>query len=699
MKSQNEIALLEIGTEELPARFFYEAIEQLKRNAEKKLKESRLTFESIEAFGTPRRLVLKISGVPARQPDLEKEVRGPAKASAYDSDGNPTQALLGFLKGQNVTVEKSTFKEFSGKPYVVVTVQEIGKPTEKILEILFAELIRSLSFPKSMRWDGKFAFGRPIRWILSLFAKSPVRFSLERLESGELTYGHRFLSPKPIEIKSPDEYEKKLEQAFVIANHETRKLDIQKQAIKLAESKNGNVYRIELLLDEVTLLVEYPTPFLGTFDKRFLALPQDVLITVMQHHQRYFPIIDKDGKLLPYFIAVRNGNEEGLDEVTLGNERVIAARFKDAEYFLEMDKKTKLIDRLPALSKLIFQKNLGTIAQKVERIKPLASFIAKAFKVNAEELTLAATLSKCDLATQMVFEFPELQGVMGTEYATREGYPKAVAAAIAEHYLPRYQGDRTPESDLGILIGLADRIDTLVCCFALKLKPTGSSDPLGLRRHATAILQILIEKKLSLNVKALIEEAYKEYKKQFPGTDAPELGILLQELGTFFKERVDTLWKGLEIRYDLIRALEPLILENPYEALLRAQFLQAMRTKQKEKFTSFVTAWIRIFNILKSKEAKETLKNVTTSAIDPKSFNESEEKKLAELLATKTLNGNLEERWKILSEFEGPINQFFEKVLVMAEDSEVRRQRLALLSQLQNLMLTSFGNLTELVLD
>jgi len=709
MSKAHETALLEIGTEELPSRFFYEGIEQLKALAEKKLTASRLTFGGINVYGTPRRMALEVRELVSRQPDIEKEVRGPAQASAYDKEGKPTPALSGFLKSQNVSLDSVAIKEFSGKPYVVVKVEEKGKPTSELLARLLPEMIRELTFPKSMKWNGDFAFGRPIRWLLALFGDTVVPFELAGLKSDRFTFGHRFLSTGEISIGNPSEYQEKLKKAFVIADHPTRQKLIREEARSLAGEQRASIYPVSASFEEeVTMLVEYPTPFVGKFEERFLALPKDVLVTVMEHHQRYFPLVKSDGKLLNAFVAVRNGDTEGLDEVRFGNEQVIRARFKDAEYFFQTDRKTKLRDRLSTLEKLVFQKNLGTIRQKVERIKILSQEIATAcnLKVSAQELTEVAELCKCDLATQMVFEFPELQGVMGKEYAKLENYSESTCQAILDHYLPRFQGDTLPQTDVGTVFALADRIDMLVGCFGLGLKPTGSSDPLGLRRAATTLLQILLEKNLEFNLEKLFALGFTQYQNQ-ELLKGSEVSKTILELSQFLAERSETLWKAAGIRYDFIRVFQNLALQKPASVFKRAQFLDSFRSKNKEAFIAFVTAWIRVFNILKSKEAANLAKEFTLSQkLDLAKLKDPEERTLAECYEKfqsqvgEALSKNqFEAAWKILSEFESPINAFFDKVLVMAPEPDLRKARIHLLWNLQHLMLDDFGDLTQIVLD
>lgn len=738
-------ALLEIGTEELPPQFFFDACEQLEQLLKKKLGEKRLVCGKISVTGTPRRLTAQIDELNSRQPDQTKEVKGPSKSAAYDASGNPTGALLGFAKSQGISVDTVKIKDFEGKPYAFALIHEKGESTLILLNKIFPEVIQSLSFPKAMRWDGKFTFGRPVRWITALFENEIISFKIENLESGRATYGHRFLSKGPVEIKHPSEYEKKLKSAFVIPETEARKRLIQTQIKNLADTKSAQIYPSNHLMEEVNLLVEYPTAFVGNFDQQFLSLPEEVLVTVMQHHQRYFPLISQKKKLLPHFIGVRNGDSEGIDEVIKGNEQVLKARFKDAQYFFENDKKRKLRDRQKDLSKLVFQKNLGTLEQKIERLKNLSIFLKE--RILREKNSLSSTedlkclddivsLCKCDLTTQMVFEFTELQGVMGKEYAQLEGYPETVCQGILDHYLPRFQGDSFPKTLPGAVIGITDRIDTLTGSFGLKLAPKGSSDPLGLRRSAATMLQILIEKKLDIDLEKLIEEAEAQYKEQ-----QIKLDLNLSELEIFILERCETVWKTEGIRYDLFRtfkeAVAPadhllelgvrasysspcLLLKKPFQSFRRAKFLENLREKEKTKFVEFILAWVRIFNILKSKEAQGIIQSHTTdkqlgsasesqagaSGIVLEQFNAPEEKTLydrikklePEITAARGVN-DIQKTYELLSSFQSPINLFFDKILVMDPDETLRKNRILLLKNLRDLMQESFGEITQIVMD
>ncbi len=739
-------ALLEIGTEELPPQFFFDACEQLSQLFEKKLAEKRLSYEKLSVEGTPRRLTAQIYNLISQQPDQTKEVKGPSKSAAYDSNGNPSHALMGFAKSQGVSLDLLQIKEFSGKPYIFATVHEKGELTSTLLSKIFPEVIQALTFPKAMKWDGKFTFGRPVRWIVALFENEIIPFKIVNLASSSITFGHRFLSKGPIVINHPSEYIEKLNKGFVIPETKKRMDLIQTQIKDLAETVSAQVYPTNTLIEEVNLLVEYPTAFIGNFAPEFLSLPEEVLVTVMQHHQRYFPLVSLDGKLLPYFIAVRNGDSEGIDEVRKGNEQVLKARFKDAQYFFENDKKRKLLNRQKDLSKLVFQKNLGTMEQKVERLKVLTDYLSKKLQ-NLEQLeTLPdiVNLSKCDLTTQMVFEFTELQGVMGKEYARLEGYPEIVSQGILDHYLPRYQGDSYPKTLPGAVLGIADRIDTLVGCFGLNLQPKGSSDPLGLRRAAAALLQIIIEKELNIDLMELTAEAEKQYRNQ--GFNLKQFGCL--ELENFILDRCETVWKAEGIRYDLFRSFDQAvsgqgestqkvvsdffalpvftestpryILKKPFHSFQRAKFLETTREKEKEKFPQFTQAWVRVFNILKSKEAEEMIKKTAEEypneksqteilselKINPELFHFPEEKSLYDHfqkhkseITVLLEKGETQKGFELLSSFQNPIHSFFDKVLVMDPEENLRKNRILFLWNLMNLMQESFGDLTQVVMD
>lgn len=442
--------LLEIGLEEVPARFMPGTLEQLQKVAEQMLKEIRVSAGSITTYGTPRRLALLVKDLAERQDDLVKEIKGPAKKVAFDEQGNPTKAIIGFSKGQGVAVEDLVVKTLGNAEYMYAIVKETGQESSSILPEFLTNLINSLNFPKPMRWGSeKMLFIRPIRWLVALYNDKVIDLEVAGIRSGRITYGHRFLSQGPITLSRPEEYLDKLKEGFVIADQERRKEMIRQQITDLALKEGGQVEQDENLLDEVTYLVEYPTALCGTFPEKYLKLPEEVLITPMKEHQRYFPIWDSNRKLLPKFITVRNGSEEHLSNVTAGNIKVLLARLADAEFFYQEDQKVPLLQKVDRLKKVIFQEALGTVYDKVKRIEQLAIYIAERLNWEQEKVELVKTgakVAKADLVTNMVYEFPELQGIMGGYYARLEGYDEIVCQGIREHYQPRFAGDKPPES-------------------------------------------------------------------------------------------------------------------------------------------------------------------------------------------------------------------------------------------------------------
>ncbi|MCS7309678.1 MAG: glycine--tRNA ligase subunit beta, partial [Armatimonadetes bacterium] len=485
--------LLEIGTEELPAGVVEDALAQLQQAVTHRLQEARIDFGEVQTFGTPRRLILLLHDVAPSQTDVIREVRGPAANVAFDAQGNPTPAALGFARKQGVDVSELEVVHTPQGDYVMAKVFERGKSTVEVAAQVFPEVIRSLTFPKMMRWgSGNLRFCRPIRWLLALYGGEVVSFDLDGIRSGNRSRGHRFLAPEEFEVHTPEELFQQLEARYVLYDHRRRRQSIREQAERLAEQVGGCILWDDALLDEVTHLVEYPTALLGRFDPQFLSLPEPILVTAMKKHQRFFAVTDAQGKLLPYFVAVRNGDDRHLDIVREGNERVLTARFNDAHFFYERDRQQPLEAFVGDLGRIVFQEKLGTMADKTVRLRRMAMELAEQAGVEPALADRAAFLCKADLATEVVMELPALQGVMGREYALLSGEPQAVAQAIAEHYQPRFAGDALPESALGRLLAVCDRVDTLAGYVgALEIVPTGSGDPFGLRRAAQGVVQIL----------------------------------------------------------------------------------------------------------------------------------------------------------------------------------------------------------------
>lgn len=697
--------LLEIGTEELPAGVVEGALEQLRDAVTQRLQDARIAFGQAETFGTPRRLILAVHDVAERQTDVVREVRGPAANVAFDAQGNPTPAALGFARKQGVEVGALEVVHTPQGDYVMAKVFERGKPTVEVAAGIFPEAIRSLTFPKMMRWgSGNLRFCRPIRWLLALYDGEVVPFELDGIRSGNRSRGHRFLAPEEFEVHTPAELFRQLHERYVLYDHRRRREVIREQANRLAEQVGGRILWDDALLDEVTHLVEYPTALLGGFDPSFLSLPEPILITAMKKHQRFFAVVDNTGKLLPYFVAVRNGNDYRLDVVRDGNERVLTARFNDAHFFYERDRQQPLEAFVSELKRIVFQEKLGTMADKTARLAVVAREVAELAGVDPALAERAATLCKADLATEVVMELPALQGIMGREYALLSGEEMSVAQAIAEHYMPRFAGDALPDSPLGRLLAVCDRVDTLVGYIgALQIVPTGSGDPFGLRRAAQGVVQILATVEGMPRLWALVEAVARAYAGQ--GVDISEDGLRL--LAQMFSQRIEALLEDEGVRYDVIQAVLAEERVEPRAARANAQMLNAL---PMEQLTPVALAATRVRNILKANEAVKLVPTATLrpcsewlAQLNPALFQHEEERALYELalenenrIAEAAEGFRSEQVFDVLETFTEPVNRFFDEVLVMAPDEAIRRNRLLLLAGLDALY-RAVGDFSKLV--
>ena len=545
--------LLEIGLEEIPARFIPGAIEALEKRVGAWLQERNIAFGKVQVYSTPRRLAVLVNDVVESQKDIEEEVRGPAKKIALDENGNWSKAAIGFSRSNGMTVEDIYFTEIKGVEYAQVKKFIKGNQTIELLPEL-AKLVEGLHFPNSMRWGSyELRYIRPIRWIAALYGSETIPFSVAGMQSGAVTRGHRFLGEET-PIETAGNYEKVLLDQYVIANFESRKKAIEEQIDQLGKEKNWKILIDDDLLEEVVNLVEYPTVFSGAYKAEFLSLPEEVLITSMKEHQRYFPVKNKEDELLPYFVAVRNGNSSHLETVARGNEKVLRARLADADFFYEEDQKAEIAPALKKLESIVYHEKIGTLAEKVTRIRKIAGELGTELSLCEQEKTWvdrAAEISKFDLVTNMVNEFPELQGVMGKKYALQKGEPLEVAQAINEHYQPRHADDEIPESTIGAVVSIADKLDSIVTSFAIGLIPTGSQDPYALRRQAAGVIQILLEKDWHIGLKELLEIAMAAAAKDQVGTEEN----LYSNLSRFFKLRLKHLLQENGIRHDLIDAV------------------------------------------------------------------------------------------------------------------------------------------------
>ena len=725
-----EKLLFEIGTEEIPAKFMPNILAQLKELAEKKMTELRIPFESVKTYGTPRRMTFIASGVAEAQEDSTVEAKGPSAKIAFvngDIHGEPSKAAQGFARGQGVDVKELVVRD----NYVYAIKHLAGQPVKELLPGLLMDILTSLNFPKNMRWaDHDFKFVRPIRWLVALFGEEVVPVEITGVKSGKFSRGHRFLRRSAVdaamehesfldaakavlgnaaakaknavasaalgtygavEIPNADAYEKTLYDNFVMVDQDARRELIRQQVTDMGIAEGGHAEINEDLLEEVNYLVEWPTALCGNFEDKFLALPKECIITPMREHQRYFPVLAEDGSLLNKFITVRNGGKEHLDIVAHGNERVLRARLSDAEFFFDEDRKQSLADRLEKLKTVSFQEGLGNMNDKSNRLVQAADMLAMAInaKVDKEKLERAALLCKCDLVTGMVIEFTELQGVMGREYAKLDGEAPEVALGIYEHYLPRFAGDELPKTDIGRLVGIADKLDNICATFSRGLAPTGSQDPYALRRQALGIINILLDANYHLSMYKVIAGSL--YLLNIPAEDTKKL---VPQIAEFLKQRLRNLMIDQGIRYDVVDAVMAEERNDDFADLVaRAQALNSFVAA--EEAPALIQAATRVANLCKKIEEE--------TAINPQLFVAPAEGELHDaavasskevLAATVKYDyaAVLAEATKLVA----PINKFFEDVMVMDEDVRVKNNRLALLSAVKDIT-HAVGDLSAIV--
>jgi glycyl-tRNA synthetase beta chain len=674
--------LLEIGTEEIPAGFVPQALKDLETLAKRELEASRIDFNGMRTLGTPRRLVLTIQSVSEKQRDEETKKIGPSKQAAFDAKGNPTKAASGFAKSQSVPVESLTIVQTEKGEYACAVKKESGKPTLELLSSLLPRWVLSIPFQKSMRWaDVSIRFARPIHWIVALFGGEVVPFEVGNIRSGKVTYGHRFMHPGPLPVKDFESFLHETRRAFVIVDPVERKKKIEDEMIREGAGFSGKVLRDEELLNEVNFLVEYPVALCGAFDSKFLSLPREILVHSMKEHQRYFPMADDHGQLLPHFVCISNIQPKNREVVVKGNEKVLKARLSDAVFFFEDDLKISLDKRVEELKKVVFQAKLGTSYEKVLRFKQLALWVTERINPGLREIVERAShLCKADLVTGMVGEFPKLQGIVGREYARISKERPEVAEAIYEHYLPAFAGDRLPSSPVGDIVSIADKMDTIVGCFGVGLVPTGTADPFGLRRQALGIIRIILEKKYSIPLRGLVEESEKQLKEKM---DRP-VEQVREEVLDFFRVRYQNFLLDKEYPFDVTDA----VLSISFDELLDVQGrIDALRKAREWKdFESIVIAFKRAMNILKGSPPKRE--------INPPLFTEQAEQNLYQsfVKAKEKIGLHLSKRdypgaLMEMTQMKRPIDEFFEGVMVMVEDEAIRNNRLALLDEIGKLFL------------
>ena len=660
--------LFEIGAEEIPAGFMPNILGQLKQLAETKLNDAHLPFESIATYGTPRRLALIVKGLADTSAEISERHKGPSASIAYDADGNPTKAAIGFARGKGLDVSDLVVED----GYIYAETKTVGVPAKDIVTDMLPQLITGLNFPKSMHWgnlDAKFV--RPVRWLVALLDDEIIPVEFATVQSGNVTRGHRFLGADEITIKNAASYVDTLKENFVMVDQDARRELISKQLHDIAASKNASIVWDDDLLEEINYLVEWPTALCGGFEESYLALPDAAIITPMKDHQRYFPLVNQNGKLLPMFLTVRNGSDHSIEVVQAGNERVLRARLDDAKFFFNEDRKKPLIDRQDGLTKIVFQEGLGNLADKTERLLTLGRVFSEECELHEDArvvLERATELAKTDLTTGMVTEFTELQGVMGKEYALLDGESPEVAEAIFEQYLPRFAGDVLPQTEAGKVLSIIDKIDNIVATFSRGLIPTGSQDPYALRRQTIGILNILLNSEWNISLRPIIVESM-----NLLNVPADKQDELLGQVEEFITLRLKNIFLDREVPHHVI----DLLLSNNELSVADAEGLvKALLANRIDENVELVQAFTRMYNLVK---------DVTYTGVDESLLKEDAERALYEM-ATKASEASIDAWDKndydavvaVPATLVPAINTFFEDVMVMDKDEAIKANRLQL---------------------
>ena len=660
--------LFEIGAEEIPAGFMPNILGQLKQLAETKLNDAHLPFESIATYGTPRRLALIVKGLADTSAEISERHKGPSASIAYDADGNPTKAAIGFARGKGLDVDDLVVED----GYIYAETKTAGVPAKDIVTDMLPQLITGLNFPKSMHWgnlDAKFV--RPVRWLVALLDEEVIPVEFATVKSGNVTRGHRFLGADEITIKNAASYVDTLKENFVMVDQDARRELISKQLHDIAASKNASIVWDDDLLEEINYLVEWPTALCGGFEESYLALPDAAIITPMKDHQRYFPLVGQDGKLLPMFLTVRNGSDHSIEVVQAGNERVLRARLDDAKFFFNEDRKKPLIDRQDGLTKIVFQEGLGNLADKTERLLKLGRVFGEECGLHEDAavvLERATELAKTDLTTGMVTEFTELQGVMGKEYALLDGESPEVAEAIFEQYLPRFAGDVLPQTEAGKVLSIIDKVDNIVATFSRGLIPTGSQDPYALRRQTIGILNILLGSEWNISLRPIFKASM-----ELLNVAADKQEELLNQVEEFFTLRLKNIFLDREVPHHVI----DLLLSNNELSVADAEGLvNALLANRIDENVELVQAYTRMYNLVK---------DVEYTGVNSDLLKEDAEKALFEA-ASKASEASLA-AWEandyaavvaVPATLVPAINKFFEDVMVMDKDEAIKANRLQL---------------------
>ena len=660
--------LFEIGAEEIPAGFMPNILGQLKQLAETKLNDAHLPFESIATYGTPRRLALIVKGLADTSAEISERHKGPSASIAYDADGNATKAAIGFARGKGLDVADLVVED----GYIYAETKTAGVPAKDIVTDMLPQLITGLNFPKSMHWgnlDAKFV--RPVRWLVALLDEEVIPVEFATVKSGNVTRGHRFLGADEITIKNAASYVETLKENFVMVDQDARRELISKQLHDIAASKNASIVWDDDLLEEINYLVEWPTALCGGFEESYLALPDAAIITPMKDHQRYFPLVDQEGKLLPMFLTVRNGSDHSIEVVQAGNERVLRARLDDAKFFFNEDRKKPLINRQDGLTKIVFQEGLGNLADKTERLLKLGRVFGEECGLHEDAavvLERATELAKTDLTTGMVTEFTELQGVMGKEYALLDGESEEVAEAIFEQYLPRFAGDVLPQTEAGKVLSIIDKVDNIVATFSRGLIPTGSQDPYALRRQTIGILNILLGSEWNISLRPIFKASM-----ELLNVPAEKQDELLNQVEEFFTLRLKNIFLDREVPHHVI----DLLLSNNELSVADAEGLvNALLANRIDENVELVQAYTRMYNLVK---------DVEYTGVNSDLLKEDAEKALFEA-ASKASEASLA-AWEandytavvaVPATLVPAINKFFEDVMVMDKDEAIKSNRLQL---------------------
>ena len=660
--------LFEIGAEEIPAGFMPNILGQLKQLAETKLNDAHLPFESIATYGTPRRLAIIVKGLADASAEISERHKGPSASIAYDADGNATKAAIGFARGKGLDVADLVVED----GYIYAETKTAGVPAKDIVTDMLPQLITGLNFPKSMHWgnlDAKFV--RPVRWLVALLDEEVIPVEFATVKSGNVTRGHRFLGADEITIKNAASYVETLKENFVMVDQDARRELISKQLHDMAASKNASIVWDDDLLEEINYLVEWPTALCGGFEESYLALPDAAIITPMKDHQRYFPLVGQDGKLLPMFLTVRNGSDHSIEVVQAGNERVLRARLDDAKFFFNEDRKKPLIDRQDGLTKIVFQEGLGNLADKTERLLKLGRVFGEECGLHEDAavvLERATELAKTDLTTGMVTEFTELQGVMGKEYALLDGESQEVAEAIFEQYLPRFAGDVLPQTEAGKVLSIIDKVDNIVATFSRGLIPTGSQDPYALRRQTIGILNILLGSEWNISLRPIFKASM-----ELLNVAADKQEELLSQVEEFFTLRLKNIFLDREVPHHVI----DLLLSNNELSVADAEGLvNALLANRIDENVELVQAYTRMYNLVKDVEYTGVNSDLLKEDAEKALFEAASKASEASLAAWEA--GDYAAVVAVPATLVPTINQFFEDVMVMDKDEAIKANRLQL---------------------